>query len=98
MTTPSASGFTEGAYAHLPKPAEPRLTVDTITSDQLDALQDRADRAEGLLRRYVSLADVTHKYRAMGGHDSLGANLTCAGCALRDEIRAALDEPKEPTT
>jgi hypothetical protein len=51
------------------------------------------DRYAALLRDYLSLADVTHAYAIQGGHDSLGENLSCAGCALRDRIRAALDGP-----
>ncbi|MEU9703048.1 hypothetical protein [Streptomyces sp. NPDC047981] len=57
--------------------------------------RERAERAEALLREFVSLANLTHQYPAMGGHDCLGQNLTCAGCALRDKIRAALDEHQE---
>jgi hypothetical protein len=56
---------------------------------------ERAERAEALLRRYVQLADVSHAYRIMGGHDSIGENFTCAGCALRDEIRTMLDQSQE---
>lgn len=73
-----------------------RKTADTINDDELDALYVRLEAAEELLRRYVQLADVTHKYRIQGGHDVLGANLTCAGCALRDEIAAVLAPAQRP--
>ncbi|GGT43486.1 hypothetical protein [Streptomyces purpureus] len=71
-----------------------RRHVRAIVPD-LEAATQRAERAEALLREYVSLANVTHQYPAMGGHDCLAENLTCAGCALRDKIRAALDEHQE---
>jgi len=60
------------------------------TADQWYEQRQRADRHEALLRQYLSLTDITHKYPIQGGHDCLGVNLTCAGCALADEIRAAL--------
>jgi hypothetical protein len=63
------------------------------TVDDGEREKQRADQAERLLRRYVDLADITHKYPIMGGHDCIGENHTCAGCALRDEARAALEQP-----
>jgi hypothetical protein len=61
------------------------------------AMRARAETAEAardqhadILREYIQLADVTHAYRIQGGHDSLGENLSCAGCALRDKARTAL--------
>lgn len=48
--------------------------------------------AEELLRRYVDLAAVTHAYRSMGGHDTIGENLSCAGCALTAEAKTFLEE------
>lgn len=67
------------------------------------ALHARAERAEqqlaqhtALLTEYVRLADITHKYGAMGGHDCLGANLACAGCDLRDRARTALEGAPQP--
>lgn len=48
--------------------------------------------AEALLRRYVDLAAVTHEHGSMGGHDRLGENLSCAGCALTAEARTFLEE------
>lgn len=60
------------------------------------------DQLADLLRRTADLLDVTHRYRSQGGHDLLGVNLTCSGCALRDKIRAALDSaaqrPPAPTS
>lgn len=58
--------------------------------DDPKALRQRAEAAEKLLRRFVELADVTHKYRSMGGHDTIGENLTCAGCALAEQVRKHL--------
>lgn len=60
--------------------------------DDLKVLRNRAEAAEVLLRRYVELADVTHKYRIMGGHDTIGENLTCAGCQLADQVRTFLEQ------
>jgi hypothetical protein len=67
-----------------------------------EAERQRAEAAEALLRRWVDLTAVTHKYPIQGGHDCLGENLTCAGCALAEHAdqllkrqRADLDEPKE---
>jgi hypothetical protein len=83
-----------GARAFTAPDADTGTMLASLDARIRDAL-GRADRAESLLRRYVRLADVTHAYPIMGGHDSIGENFTCAGCALRDEIRAMLDEPKE---
>lgn len=47
--------------------------------------------AEELLRQYVDLAAVTHPHGAHGGHDHLGENLTCAGCALAVQAKAWLE-------
>lgn len=44
-------------------------------------------RARQLLYDTVRLMEVTHAYRIMGGHDCIGENLTCAGCALLNRIR-----------
>jgi hypothetical protein len=68
-----------------------RPSASEITDDQLDALYVRVDAAEQLLRQYVGLAAVTHKYRIMGGHDSVGANHTCAGCQLAADATAHLE-------
>jgi hypothetical protein len=67
-----------------------RPTADTITDDQIDALHARLAAAERILGEYVNLAEITHKYRSMGGHDTVGAGLTCAGCALVADARAHL--------
>lgn len=74
-----------------------RIAHDTSNRSEAERARavQRAERAEALLREFVSLANVTHQYPAMGGHDCLGKNLTCSGCALRDKIRAALDEHQE---
>lgn len=50
------------------------------------------EQAKALLRRYVDLAAVTHAYRSMGGHDTIGENLSCAGCALTAEAKTFLEE------
>jgi hypothetical protein len=66
-----------------------------------DQLYDRIaelDHYAALLRRTVSLLETTHAHRGQGGHDVLGANLTCAGCNLRDQILASLDGPDQPPT
>lgn len=68
---------------------EARAAEEKRTTER-DEQQTRAVRGEALLRRYLQLADVTHTYPIQGGHDCLGANLTCAGCALRDDIRVTL--------
>ena len=75
--------------------AERTVEINRLT-ELAEQQKQRADQAEALLRRYVNLADVTHKYAAMGGHDNLGANLGCAGCTLRDQARTHLNRP-EPT-
>jgi hypothetical protein len=60
--------------------------------DDPDSLRARAEAAEALLHRYVEIAAVTHKYRIMGGHDSLGENLSCSGCALAEQARKHLEQ------
>jgi hypothetical protein len=85
----------EGVIVHSSRASAFRDAV-RIVQPAVEELAATLERAEALLRRYVQLADVTHAYPIMGGHDSIGENFTCAGCALRDEIRTMLDEPKEP--
>jgi hypothetical protein len=58
--------------------------------DDPDVLRARAEAAEALLQRYVDIAAVTHRYRIMGGHDSLGENLSCSGCALAEAAKEHL--------
>lgn len=70
-----------------------RIRLDDMTDDQLDQLYARLDAASSLLRRYVSIADVTHAYRIMGGHDTLAAGLACAGCELAEQARTHLAQP-----
>jgi len=60
--------------------------------DDADAPRARAEAAEALLKRYVDIAAVTHKYRIMGGHDSLGENLSCSGCALAEQAKEHLEK------
>jgi hypothetical protein len=69
----------------------PRPSASAITDPQLDALYARLDRYAGLLADWADLTDVTHAYRIQGGHDCLGAGLSCSGCALRDRARAELE-------
>ncbi|WP_405461549.1 hypothetical protein OG786_29160 [Streptomyces sp. NBC_00101] len=53
----------------------------------------------GTLRAEV-LADTERYLSALHGavarHDNLGANLTCAGCQLRDRLRRLADEAQQP--
>ena len=101
-----------------------RLTVDTITSDQLDALQDRlwtaeqraaamdrlwsefgkerarAERAEAAIARVRAVLDRADRarQRLRGNTEPMPIGV---GMGLDDAakaVRAALDEPKEPTT
>lgn len=72
-----------------------RIHLDHMTSNQLDQLYGRAERAEALLAECVTLAEVTHRYRIQGGHDSLGAGLSCAGCALVARMKEHLSNQKE---
>lgn len=58
--------------------------------DDPEVLRARAEAAEALLQRYVDIAAVTHRYRIMGGHDSLGENLSCSGCALAEAAKEHL--------
>ena len=41
--------------------------------------------------KYVDLAAVTHKYPITGGHDCLGENHSCAGCALAKQAQEHLE-------
>ena len=52
---------------------------------------ERAEAAEDLLREFLEISGVTHKYPVAGGHDSIGANFTCAGCELAERVRLFLD-------
>lgn len=51
----------------------------------------RAESAEGLLREFLEIAGVTHKYPSQGGHDTIGPDQTCAGCDLAARAQAFLD-------
>lgn len=75
----------------------------TAAIRQRKTAEDRALRAEterdrhaALLNRTTHLLGITHAHRGQGGHDVLGENLTCAGCALRDEICDALAAAGHP--
>ncbi|NUK07488.1 hypothetical protein HRW18_05550 [Streptomyces lunaelactis] len=73
--------------------AEPRLTVDTINSDQLDALIDRAEQAEAALARARAALRPLNQAYTDGRLD-----LSPADQVLWVRLEDALDEPKEPTT
>lgn len=60
--------------------------------DDPDVLRARAEAAEALLQRYVDIAAVTHQYRIMGGHDAIGENLSCSGCALAEAAKEHLGQ------
>lgn len=60
--------------------------------DDPEVLRRRVESAEELLKRYVDLAAVTHKYPIAGGHDCLGENLSCAGCALAKQAQGHLEQ------
>lgn len=72
-------------YERMLAPADPAF-------DDPRALSARVRAADELLRRYVALAEVTHKYPIVGGHDCIGENLTCAGCGLLEDAREYLDD------
>jgi hypothetical protein len=55
--------------------------------DRLDVLRRQAEASMALLNEFVTITDVTHKYRIMGGHDALGENLSCSGCDLAKRVR-----------
>ncbi|MGW0821804.1 hypothetical protein [Streptomyces sp. NPDC002845] len=98
---------------------EQRLTdLQAEAGRQKDALERRATRAEeqlaavdGAYPERAQLVDLLKRTEAhlsalhgsVARHDQLAANLACAGCELRDTIRAALavsnradlDEPKD---
>lgn len=59
---------------------------------RLNVLRTQAEASMALLGEFVTLADVTHKYRAMGGHDALGEGLSCSGCDLAVRVRKHLEE------
>lgn len=59
--------------------------------DDPTVLRKRVEDAEGLLREFLEIAGVTHKYPVAGGHDSIGVNFTCAGCELAGRVHAFLD-------
>lgn len=59
--------------------------------DDPEALRARVEAAEKLLKRYVDLAAITHRYPIMGGHDCVGENHTCAGCALAKQAQEHLE-------
>jgi chromosome segregation ATPase len=75
---------------------EELLSIAHDTSNKSEAERaravQRAERAEALLKRYIDLAAVTHKYPIQGGHDSLGENLTCAGCGLAEQATEHLEQ------
>ncbi|MEU5043207.1 hypothetical protein [Streptomyces griseorubiginosus] len=58
---------------------------------KLAVLREQAEASMALLNEFATLADVTHKYRAMGGHDALGENLSCPGCELAGRVRTHLE-------
>lgn len=88
-----------------------RHTVDTITSDALDALYARLEQAEDLLRiaHDTSNRSETERARAVQRAERAEAAITRVHDAIAPyswphaqvpaaKVRAALDEPQEPTT
>jgi hypothetical protein len=59
-----------------------RIPLDSLTSDQLDALYDERDRLRAAVRRAETIASRWAVLRTYGG--------------AAYELRAALDEPKGP--
>jgi hypothetical protein len=59
--------------------------------DDPRVLRTRAEAAEGLLREFLEISGVTHKYPSAGGHDTIGVDGTCAGCELADRVRVFLE-------
>lgn len=57
--------------------------------DRINSELAKGQRAEQLLRLVLRHLDVTHD--ALGGHDSLGEDLGCAGCGLAQQIRDHLE-------
>ncbi|MFF7795589.1 hypothetical protein [Streptomyces sp. NPDC007991] len=80
-----------GAVPHQPS-GQTATEATELEGDDPEVLRKRAEDAEALLKRYVDLAEVTHKYRIMGGHDSIGENHSCAGCALARQAREHLEQ------
>ncbi|MFJ7297617.1 hypothetical protein [Streptomyces collinus] len=60
--------------------------------DDPEVLRRRAEAAEALLKQYVDLVAVAHKYPIQGGHDCLGENHSCAGCALARQAQEHLEQ------
>ena len=87
-----------GEGAHTLAEADDKPTVFAAVVQhrkKLEALPrsspDRSMEARRLLREVLSLFEITHKYGSQGGHDVLGEDLGCAGCALAGQIRQCLD-------
>ena len=60
--------------------------------DDPAVLRRRAEAAEKLLKQYVDLVAVTHRYPIMGGHDCLGENHSCSGCSLAKQAQEHLEQ------
>ena len=78
-----AVAYSEAKHRDDPQPAEQRHTVDTITSDALDALYDEREQL---------LARIGNALAVLAPYDWPHAQVNAA------RVRAALDEPREPTT
>jgi hypothetical protein len=72
--------------------------VPRLTDAVLAVLPEPADRGAVLLRDAESYLSALHG--SVARHDNLAANLGCAGCELRDQIRDELrrmaDEAQQP--
>ncbi|WP_030188299.1 hypothetical protein [Streptomyces violaceorubidus] len=82
----------EGCEAYRPKYERMLVPGYQPEDDDPEVLRKRVQAAEELLKRYVDLAAVTHKYPITGGHDCLGENLSCAGCSLAKQAQEHLEE------
>ncbi|MGV2914666.1 hypothetical protein [Streptomyces alfalfae] len=60
--------------------------------DDPEVLRKQVEASRALLGEFLALADVTHRYASMGGHDVLGENLSCSGCELARRVREHLEE------
>lgn len=61
-----------------------RISINDLTSDDLDRLHARAERAEALLCATQAYLAATHVYADR--HDLLGEGYGCAGCALHTDL------------
>ena len=85
--------WNDGAVGAVPHQTTVRAATEATEEEgSPEVLRRRTEAAEKLLKQYVDLVAVTHRYPIAGGHDCLGENHSCSGFALARLAQELLEQ------